>query len=235
MKRRLGIAALAVVALVALVGVAWARPGGGNSYSGGGGHGGGSSGGGGGGGAALLELIFHLLRLLFAVPQIGIPVLLLVVGYFIWSAYQQHQNRDWNSGPAAPLARAASLDDLRSLDPDFSQAAFEDFAFRLYATAQGARGRPGALDELAPYLSAEARAQLAGRSPPDQPVTGVVIGALRIDQVIVPSAAAIADGGAMVTIGLELEANYSVGAGAGSKRFAVELSLIHISEPTRPY
>ncbi len=219
------VVALAVVVAIAGPTLAWARPGGGESYSGGGGHGGGGGGGGGSdaGGAlvgALLELLFELC---FAYPQVGIPLLLIVFGLLAFGSWIKRKSQDWDSGPPVALAPpVVTVDDVTGVDPDFSRVVFEDFAFRLYATAQGARGRPGALDELAPYLSAEARAMLAGRSPPDQPVTGVVIGAMRTYQVIVPTAAAIADGGAMVTIGLELEANYSVGAGAGSKRFAVE-------------
>ncbi len=227
--RRVGTAALAVVALAALVGVAWARPGGGNSYSGGGGHGGSSSGsGGGGGGAALLELVFHLVRLVFVVPQIGVPILLLIVGYIIWSAYQQHQNRDWNSGPAAPLARAASLDDLRTLDPDFSQAAFEDFAFRLYSTAHRARGTAHGLDAVAPYVSEAARAALRAQPPTasgDAPIHGVVVGAMRVIRVTIPPpppADATPTDDALpplVELAIEFEANVMAGAGAAHKTY----------------
>lgn len=223
--RRVGVAALAVLTVAALAGVAWARPGGGNSYSGGGGHGGSS---GGGDGGALLELLFHLIRLVFAVPQIGIPLLLIVIGYVAWSAYKQHVNRDWDSGPAAPLARAASLDDLRAIDPDFSQAAFEDFAFRLYSTAHRARGSAKALEAIAPYVGEAARAALRAQPPTaggDAPIHGVVVGAMRIIRVAIPPAppASVLPGDApaqpMVELAIEFEANVMAGAGAAHKTY----------------
>jgi hypothetical protein len=132
----------------------------------------------------------------------------------------KHKNKDWDSGPPVELARtAASLDDLLAVDPDFSRVVFEDFMFRLYATAHGARGVPGKLDELAPYLGPEARAALANRPPADQPVTRR---GDRRDAHLpgdVPTADDLAAGEAPWCIGLEFEANYTVGT---SKRFAVE-------------
>jgi hypothetical protein len=183
------------VALVALVlgataALAWARPGGGDSYSGGGGHGGGGSGGSGGSGdaAVLFELIYQLLRLCFHYPKIGLPIVAILIGAWIWGAWVKHKNKDWLSGPPVELAKPiATADDLRRLDPDFSMIVFEDFVYRLYATAHGARGRRGALDALAPYLGPAARAALASRPPTDQPVTGVVVGAMRTFDVWVPT------------------------------------------------
>jgi len=150
------------------------RPGGGESYSGGGGH---STGGGGSGGGAIFELIYWLIRMLFYYPQIAVPLLLLVIGYFVWSSYQQHRNRDWDSGPAADLEPAIELSDLRARDADFSQVVFEDFAFRLFAAAH--RARPDHLAQVAPYVSQTARDELATREPTTTPITQVVVGALR--------------------------------------------------------
>ena len=229
---------VAVVA-IALPALAWARPGGGDSYSGGGGHGGGGGGGGGGGdGGALFELIFQLIRLCFYYPKVGIPILLIIIGFIAYGAYVKHKNKDWDSGPPVDLARTAvTLDDLTRVDPDFSRVLFEDFVYRLYATAHGARGVPGKLDELAPYVSAEARHQLATRPPTGQPVTGVVVGAMRVYRVEVPSADDVAAGtGTHVRVGVEFEANYSVGTGDGSRRFAVERWLLTraVGARTRP-
>jgi hypothetical protein len=165
-----------IAAVVALPALAAARPGGGESFSGGGGHGGGGSSGGGGGG--LFELIYWLLRLVFYYPQLGVPLVLGIVSYFAWSAYKQHHNRDWDSGPAATLEPAIDLTQLRQLDPDFSQVLFEDFAFRLFSTAH--RARPDQLAKVAPYVSQAARDELAARSPQGAAIEQVVVGALRV-------------------------------------------------------
>jgi predicted lipid-binding transport protein (Tim44 family) len=163
------------VALVALVlgataALAWARPGGGDSYSGGGGHGGGGSGGSGGSGdaAVLFELIYQLLRLCFHYPKIGLPIVAILIGAWIWGAWVKHKNKDWLSGPPVELAKPiATADDLRRLDPDFSMIVFEDFVYRLYATAHGARGRRGALD--APRAVPRPRgARRPGQPTPDR-------------------------------------------------------------------
>ena len=197
-KRRLW---LALAILVALGGLALARPGGGESFSGGGGHGGGS---GGGGGELAFELIYWTFRLLIYYPQIGLPLLAIVVVALIVSAYRQHQNKDWDSGPAAELHRAVSPQAAKP-DPDFSQVVFEDFAFRLFSTAHRARS---AADKLAaavgPYVSETARTSLAQREPPGMPVEQVVVGALRVVRYDAP-----AEGRAEIAV--EYEANVATG------------------------
>src|SRR5437868_15062632 len=75
-------AVIAGFLLLLLVSPAEARVGGGHSFSGG--RGGGGGGGGGGG-----DLIFFLIRMLFYYPQIGVPVLILVIAFFIYSSYQK--------------------------------------------------------------------------------------------------------------------------------------------------
>ncbi|MBK9031514.1 MAG: TIM44-like domain-containing protein [Myxococcales bacterium] len=241
-RRARTIAALALLAAIAIPAVAWARPGGGNSYSGGGGHGGGGGGGGGDGGA-IFELIFQLIRLCVYYPQVGVPLLVIVIGFIAYGSWVKHKNKDWDSGPPVALEDSVtSIDAITRVDPDFSLVLFEDFVFRLYATAHGLRGQPARLDELAPYMSVGARAALASRPPTGQPVTGVVIGAMRTVRVSVPSADEIEEhegddgGGAAVTVGLEFEANYSVGTGKGSKRFAVERWVLRraVTAHTRP-
>ena len=203
MKRR---AALALLVLLALTSLALARPGGGESFSGGGGHGGGSSGS--GGGEAIFELIYWTIRLTFYYPQIGVPLLGGILVLVVWSAHQQRQNRDWDSGPPVAPQAAIQLDDIRRLDPDFSQALFEDFAFRLFSTAHRARGSAESLALVAPYVSQDARDALAMREPIGEPVVQVIVGALRVVNVLTPPAATGADGTpARVRISLELEAN----------------------------
>jgi hypothetical protein len=166
--------ALAIV--LGATGVALARPGGGESYSGGGGHGGG----GGGDAGLVFELIYWTLRLCLYYPYVGLPILALIVGWVIRSAYRQHQNKDWDSGPPVELEGAIDLSELRRVDPDFSQVVFEDFAFRLFSTAHRARSTATTLATIAPYVSAAARTALAEREPRGEPVVQVIVGAMRV-------------------------------------------------------
>ena len=183
--------------LVALAGVALARPGGGESYSGGGGH----DSGGGGGGGIIFELLYWTFRLILYYPAVGLPILCAIIAYVAYSAYQQHQNRDWDSGPPVDLHRALDLTVLRQDDPDFSNVVFEDFAFRLFSTAH--RARPDKLATVAPYVSTAARAELAARPPTGAQVSQVIVGALRPIRI---------DRGERTSILIEFEANIATGA-----------------------
>ena len=203
-KRRLRLL-LALALVAALAGIALARPGGGESFSGGGGHGGGGSGGGGG---AIFELIYWTLRLCIYYPAVGVPLIGAIVIGLLYSAYRQHQNADWESGPPVALSRAKTADDLRALDPDFSQVVFEDFAFRLFSTAHRARGTPAGLASIAPYVSPPAQRALAQRAPAGEPVQQVIVGALRLVRVDVPAQAADAQGHPLrERLAVEYEAN----------------------------
>ncbi len=162
--------------LLALTASALARPGGGESFSGGGGHGGG---GGGGGAELVFELIYWTLRLIIYYPAIGLPLLGIVVVAIVVSAYRQHQNKDWDSGPPVELHRA--ITEANKPDPSFSQPVFEDFAFRLFATAHRARESAQKLaSAVGPYMSEAARTELTKREPVGQPVRQVIVGALRV-------------------------------------------------------
>ena len=157
-----------------------------------------------------------MIRLLFIAPWLAIPLVGGVVIYIIYQIYHRRQNLDldaWNSGPPAPLHREHDTDDLRKLDPDFSQVLFEDFAFRLFSTAQRARTTPAGLASIAPYVSPTAQTQLAKRDPDDgSPVEQVIVGAQRIYSIDVPDAA-VDDNNSpnYVRIGVEYEANVMVG------------------------
>lgn len=203
MTRR-GPTALAILLVLGVLAeVALARPGGGDSFSGGGGHGSG----GGGDGGAIFELLYWLIRLTFYYPQVGLPLLGIVIGYVALSAYRKHKNKDWDSGPPVTLKHAVSLHPLRKLDPEFSQILFEDFAYRLFSTAHRARHSYEALATVAPYVSPAARQQLHLRTP-GQTVVSVVIGAMRTFRVDIPSEPRDADDHPNhVRIGIELEAN----------------------------
>jgi predicted lipid-binding transport protein (Tim44 family) len=207
--RRLAWPLLAAVVLVLLLSQesAWARPGGGQSYSGDR-HGG--SGGGNGGGDFSGELIYLLIRLIFFYPQIGIP-LALIVAFVIWRM-RSRGFESWDTSAARPAVPAAAararpklqLDALFAIDPDFSPIVFEDFAYRLYASAQRARSDRAALEALAPYLAANVRETLAREEPASAPTTQVVVGAMRIARVDVPETQS------KVTVTVVYESNLSV-------------------------
>jgi hypothetical protein len=239
MMRRL--AAVLVLVLLSCSAVNAARPGGGETYSHDSGIGSSddSDSDSGDGAAALLLLIEFCIRY----PKLALPVLLVVGGFVALSALSG-RGGDWESisremhadtAPARPPRHA--LSQIRTVDPDFSPILFEDFVFRLYATAHGYRSSAGKLDELAPYLSAAARRALAERQPVHQPVTGIVIGSMRVYRVSVPAPdEGTGDFPAFVKVGVQFEANYSVGSGPGNRRFAVEEWLLRraASAHTKP-
>jgi hypothetical protein len=202
-RRRLAVAlAFGALFVLAIAGIAFARPGGGDSYSGGGGHGGGGDG---EGWVLVFELIFHLIRLCFYAPEIGLPLLAIVIGIVIYASIQRARNKDWDSGPPVALQRAIDLQKLRQTDPDFSQVVFEDFAFRLFGTAQRARATDAELETVAPYVAPPARKQLASRTP-GEPVESVVVGAMRIFRLDLPEPF-VDEALQRVRIGIEFEAN----------------------------
>ncbi|MBX3223469.1 MAG: Tim44 domain-containing protein [Labilithrix sp.] len=201
--------ALVAVAIVLVAVSAAARPGGGSSYSGGGSGGGGGGGGSDGGGdaGALFELLFILC---IEHPAIGIPLTLIVIGFFIFKKMAGGKQRDWSSGgassPAAQAARyvaavrtSVRLDVIRGVDRNFSRVVFEDFVYSLYAEVHRARGA-GALNRLSAYLSPGAAAALQHGTR--GPVDGVIVGAMRVLQ-----ASATTQSGARVS--LEFESNYT--------------------------
>ncbi len=183
------------------------RPGGGQSYSGSRSSGGGggstyhSSGGGttyssGGGGGGLS--IFYLLAVCVDHPAIGVPILLVVVIFFIIRARSgaSQTSRGWASQDLSgsdfeppeemqPIAATTgvprrALDRIRENDPEFSIVLFEDFLYTLYAEMMRARGQQGAM-ALGAYLSPAVQQVLAAKSL--QSVSGIVIGAMRVSSI----------------------------------------------------
>ncbi len=209
---------------------AWARPGGGQSYSGGstrssrssGGH----SGGGDGGDAA--GLIFQLVLLCIQYPALGVPLLLIVVVFFVAKAAVGARQKAWStSTPEAVQAvqrveRSArvgrsELAAIRVLDPGFSLVLFEDFAYMLYAAVQ--RGRGIGTHALAAYLAPNLARTLV--NPQLSDVQGIVIGALRYVRFSGTQSPTL-------EIELELESNYvEVLRAGGTRRFyAVDRLLL---------
>ncbi len=181
-RRRALVTAVVLIGLALVADEAEARPGGGQSYSGGGYSSGGSGGGGGGG-----ELIFMLLRLAIYYPKIGVPILLAVIAYFVFKS-RTGKASDWNSPAAAAAPRTSGdLSKILAVDAHFSGIVFQDFIYRLFASAHQARRIPSDLAALAPYLSEQVRLELSKRAPVNLPISNVVIGSMRVLSVNVPS------------------------------------------------
>ena len=238
---------IAIIVCLAAAVTLDARPGGGETYSSG--RGGGSSGdswggGGGGGGDGDLALLILIVRLCIRYPLVGVPLVLIALAFLYLGSSPSRQG-DFGSvhtlmeqtpvaeaGPPPLPAAAPRLDTLATIDRDFSSVLFEDFAFRLYATAHGSRHDVGKLDELAPYLSESARQMLAKRQPIGR-VTGVVVGAMHLRRVEMPAAPAAGVAPGAIRVSLEFEANYSVGDGPGRRRFVVEDWVFQRAETAR--
>ena len=198
--RAAAIAALAWLALLAFApfSEALARVGGGSSYGGGGG------GGGGGDGEGLFYLIYLIFRVLLWLtieyPAIGIPldiIFVVAVGYyFLRSGKKKKTETEFCSAASTGITPmsvggsafspnrqqgiASAFEQLRRFDPNFSEIIFTDFCYALYGRAQHERAT-GRLDELSPYLSAEARASLLRRNPKGlREVRGIIVGAMQV-------------------------------------------------------
>ena len=206
---RILVAGLAVsfvlLAISLLAPEALARVGGGQSYGGGSRSGGGS----GEGAGFLIWVLFRLILLTFEYPAIGIPLdIIVIIGIILFyrsdSRKKQPSVCSADAPAAAPRGRtfAQEFAQLRKFDPNFSEITFTDFCYALYARAHDARGR-GALDELSPYLSADARHALMQRNPPNlQAVTGVIVGSMQVGGVQGLSSP-------VVKISVVFEANYT--------------------------
>jgi hypothetical protein len=166
------------------------RPGGGHTY------GGGSSSDDSG------DLIGALVWLCFEEPEIGIPLLIVVlVIVAVRKRLSARQGGDWQSarheahvppiipatsrGAPAPVLPGPAgvrneLEKLRAVDPEFSLVLFEDFVYALYAAAHEARGG-SKLYDLRAYLSEQARGSLESMACAE--VEAVVIGSMRPERV----------------------------------------------------
>jgi uncharacterized Zn finger protein (UPF0148 family) len=161
-----------------------------------------------------------MVRLVIVYPAVGLPILAVIIGYVVFSAYRQQQNKDWDSAPPVELHETVELPAVRQLDPAFSQVVFEDFAFRLFSTAHRVRHTPETLATVAPYVAEAARASLAARPPVGQPVEQVIVGALRTYRVELPDATTDAQGRPQrIRVGIEYEANIAT---AGHTYYTVE-------------
>ncbi len=215
---------------------AFARPGGGQSYSGSSRSSGSSgssyrsSGGGNssGGGGDASGLVLQLILLCFQYPALGVPLLVIVVGFFIAKGVLGSRQKGWSTTTAedvqqvqqveqTALVPRTELDRIRALDPGFSLVLFEDFAYMLYAAVQRARGL--GTQPIAAYLDPTLAQQLVDQQLAD--VQGIVIGALRYVRLAGLQ-------GPMLEIELELESNYVELPKSGAQRrfYAVDRMVL---------
>lgn len=201
---------------------AWARPGGGHTYSGGSSRSSRSSGGhsGGGGDGDASGLIFQLILLCIQYPALGVPLLIIVVVFFVAKGVIGAGQKGWSTTTPESVqaverversARQArrELDQIRALDPGFSLVLFEDFVYMLYAAVQ--RGRGTGTQSLAAYLAPNLAQTLVNPQLAD--VQGIVIGALRYERFSGTQPP-------MLEVEVEIESNYvEVLRAGGSQRF----------------
>jgi hypothetical protein len=219
--KRAAVALLFTVALWLSWSVAvWARPGGGDSFSGSSSsH---SSGGSSDDGGDAAGLIIQLIVLSFEHPALGVPLLIIVVGFLIAKKVVMSSRQGWSTTTPsvssvqaveqverAPKVSRTELDRIRGLDPGFSLVLFEDFAYLLYAAVQRAHSTGTAA--LAAYLAPHMVQAMVDPALAD--VRGIVIGALRylrFSGVQSP----------MLEIELELESNFvEVRKDGGTRRY----------------
>lgn len=155
-----------------------------------------------------MGLVIDLLVLCFQYPAIGIPLVLLVIGYFAFKLYFSKGVGDWSSTAGPPLVQREpaawrpppkTLSVISAVDPRFSRVVFEDFLYSLYAEVQTARGNHQ-LNRLSAYLSEQAARALQAMER--GPVEGVIVGGLQI----VDASASVAAGCRLV---VGIESNYT--------------------------
>ena len=203
-----------------------ARPGGGHAYSGSRSSssssssyhssGSGSSSGGGGGDAS--GLILQLILLCIQYPALGVPLLVIVVVFFVGKQLLGSSRQGWSTTTAADVQAVQQVQQganvartelarIREFDPGFSLVLFEDFAYLLYAAVQRARGT--GTEALAAYLAPQMVQAMVDPALSD--VQGIVIGAMRYVRFSGVQAP-------MLEIELEIESNFVEVLKAGGTR-----------------
>lgn len=144
--------------VVIILAITLARAGGGQGYSGGGGggggFGGGSSGGGDGDGGFLIYL---LIRLIFEYPAVGIPLTLIVIGFFVYAGYKGNDVRK-----SSVIRRGVAAEDvsrqpeyvaaIRRNDPAFDAPILLDRVRRAFVKIQYAWSKQD-LSDVRPFIS----------------------------------------------------------------------------------
>jgi hypothetical protein len=222
---------------------AWARPGGGQSFSGSSRstssyHSSGSGGGYGGGGDSS-GLILQLIIFCFVHPAFGVPLVTIVVLFFVIKSVAGSKLQGWSTTTAEQVQAVTSVEDnaqvsrtaidaIRAIDPGFSLVLFEDFAYLLYAVVE--RARATGPQAIAAYLAPNVAQSLV--DPQISEVQGIVIGAMRYVRFSGVEAP-------MTEIEIEIESNYvEVLRSGGSRRYyAVDRMTLarSPSAKSRPY
>ncbi len=130
-----------------------ARPGGGHSYSGGSSYGSGS------GGGDLLSLIIWILIDVLP-PEISIPLIIgLFIAYHFYNKKQQREeqghvlsNPTYSTTFANQHQKAAAIENLTQLDPNFSRVVFLDFASLIYTKYYQFLGNKKQLATISPFF-----------------------------------------------------------------------------------
>jgi predicted lipid-binding transport protein (Tim44 family) len=191
--KRATVAMLLVGALFAAL-EAEARVGGGQTFGGGGGSGRSSGGGGGGDG----ELVFLVIRLLIYYPQLGVPIAIVAIGWWLYTAQQnQHdaprvvveeQYRPAQSRSARrPMKRRRAdrgWDALTGRDPGLSRPVLYDF-LQLVVRRAWAANTPDQREALRPFVAEGVWPALEEARQGASAVDELVIGSLVISGVTI--------------------------------------------------
>ncbi len=193
-------------------------------------------------GKVIGQLIVLLVVLAIKNPVIGVPLLLLLLLLIglrvLWSPVRDwvggHIDRYVMSRPdsdappprdhsadrrreAEALAeararkRSEAIEAIRRLDGDFSLVIFEDFLQMLFARVHEARG-VDRLDDVAPYVTEEARRSLRDR-PACKRIEAVVIGSMSLSEL-----RGVEPGAARLEVDVRFEANLTEVDGLGQRR-----------------
>jgi len=206
MKRQLFAVTAVFLIIAALAVPALCRVGGGQSYSSG--H---SGGGGGGGDFGLVYALFRLLfYLIFQVPVIGIPLLIIVIVAVIWyrkNAGSELPSTFYSSESSGAVDRrnftlSQKIDELKKeRDPNFSRPLFMDFVQRFYVRVHNARG-DHKWEPLEPFIEPSFLKALEEESKSVFRVDNVIVGSAAIKEILINEPA-------VTRIFVEFESNFT--------------------------
>ncbi len=197
---------------------AFARPGGGHSYSGGGG----------GGGGDLIGLIIYLIFYLLP-PYISIPLIIIIfiVYNIAKKRMQTNENAQLVSNPTVSNISYSvavienKIEQLKSIDPNFSRILFVDFIHLLYVKYYSFQNDKKLLETIRPFFSESIIESVQGNS--NSSISEIVIGNLTIADITFLDE--------KVNITVEINANYTaVRAGHPVRYIVTERWLLERSK-----
>jgi len=187
-RNTLWLVALCGVAMLVLEEAADARIGGGQGYGRSGG--GRSSSGGGGGGGGEAEILFLILRLCIEYPAIGIPLLIVFVGFMI-ARYlfdnmgSRRVNRTHGAATTRVVARRprrTGLEHLRDRDKAFSLPVLYDYMILVHRRAYAAMGTKN-WGPLEPFVSTAAIEDIKRENRGVKSVSEIVVGSVSLTRI----------------------------------------------------